>query len=169
MFTSRELSVSTMNYVVILREEASARTEEEGSQPERCPTLVGPPAICQADGGGLVLLRSWNPSASLPCSQGSWKLGGVGVGGVCIHKSKFQWPLSQKFLSPYLKCVSLSQSFADTVSLLWNPEKSFPCYLSASTWGKKPSHLELLSNVCHPASQKRVGRSAVCHTHLQND
>lgn len=94
---------------------------------------------------------------------------GVGVGGVCIHKSKFQWPLSQKFLSPYLTRVSLSQSFVDTVSLLWNPAKSFPCYLSASTWGKKPSHLELLSNVCHPASQQRVGRSALCHTHLQND
>lgn len=47
-----------MNYVVILREEASAGTEEEVSQPERCPTLVGPPAICRVDGGGLVLLRS---------------------------------------------------------------------------------------------------------------
>lgn len=38
--------MSTMNYVVILREEASARTEEEGSQPERYPTLAGPLAIC---------------------------------------------------------------------------------------------------------------------------
>lgn len=37
--------MSTMNYVVILREEASARTEEERSQPERCPTLAGPLAI----------------------------------------------------------------------------------------------------------------------------
>ena len=69
MFTSRELSVSTINYVVILREEASAGTEEEGSQPERCPTLVGPPAICQADGGGLVLLRSWNPRGLYPQKQ----------------------------------------------------------------------------------------------------
>lgn len=74
MFTSREMSMSTMNYVVILREEASARTEEERSQPERCPTLAGPLAICWA-GGGLILLRSWNPNAPLPCSQGSWKLG----------------------------------------------------------------------------------------------
>ena len=75
IFTSRELSMSTMNYVVILREEASARTEEEGSQPERYPTLAGPLAICWAGSGGLVSLRSWNPNAPLPCSQGSWKLG----------------------------------------------------------------------------------------------
>lgn len=35
--------------------------------------------------------------------------------------------------------LSFPASFTDTVSLLWNPTESFPCYLSASTWEKSLS------------------------------
>lgn len=108
------------------------------------------------------------PMHLFPAPREDGSLVGVGVGGVCIHKNKFQWPLSQKFLSPY-QCQSFPVICWYCISALESC-KIIPLLSVCLSMGKKkPSHLELLSNVCHPASQQRVGRSALCRTHLQND
>lgn len=70
-----------------------------------------------------------------PCPQGSWKLGVEG--GLYPQK---QIPVASVlgiFISLSYTSQSFPESFGDMVSLLWNPTESFPCYLSASTWGKK--------------------------------
>lgn len=107
---------------------------------------------------------------------------------ICWKGEDSQPDDSQPWLNPYLypqkqipvACVleifvclshtslSFPASFTDTVSLLWNPTESFPCYLSASTWERSP-HLEFLANACRPTSLRCVGRSALCCTRLQSD
>lgn len=99
-----------------------------------------------------------------PCSQASWKLGGLLI-------CKKQIPVASIlgiFVSLSHRSPSFPESFTDSVSLLWNPIKSSHCYLPAQR-GRNPSHLGLVCDACHLASLRCVGRSALCHTHLQND
>lgn len=77
--------------------------------------------------------------------------------------SNVQFPRNFCLYLSYLS-QSFPESFPGTVSLLWNPEKSLPCVLPVSIWGKKSLSCGTL--VCHPSPLQCVGRSALCCTCL---
>ena len=167
-FTSRGLSVSTMNYMVIPREEASAGKKEDGSQPEWCPALAGPPAVSRGmvEGSGYawVLKPSWNSNVPSPCSQGSWKLGVEG--GLYPQKQIPVASILGIFIS--LSCTSQSfpESFADIVISAVESYKIIPLLSVCLNMGEK---IPLIWNSClMPAilPHSSVWAGLLCAVHI---